>query len=76
MEFNNILLDNIETPINIAFSSTSQIVSNRTETHSSKNREHDDTHILKIEKYIKDKRKENYKNLIIGHLNINSLSDS
>ena len=55
MEFNNILLDNIETPINITFSTPSQIFSNSTEKHSSKNGEHDDSHILKIEKYIKDK---------------------
>ena len=54
MEFNNILLDNIETPINITFSTPSQIFSNSTEKHSSKNGEHDDSHILKIEKYIKD----------------------
>ena len=54
MELNNILLDNIETPINITFSIPSQIFSNSTEKHSSKNSEHDDSHILKIEKYIKD----------------------
>ena len=58
MEFNNILLDNIETPINITFSTPSQIFSNSTEKHSSKNGEHDDSHILKIEKYIKDKHDE------------------
>ena len=45
MEFNNILLDNIETPINITFSTPSQIFSNSTEKHSSKNGEHGDSHI-------------------------------
>ena len=40
MEFNNILLDNIETPINITFSAPSQIFSKSTEKHSSKNGEH------------------------------------
>ena len=55
MDINNILLDTIETPINITFSTPSQIFSNSTEKHSSKNGEHDDdSHILKIEKYIKD----------------------
>ena len=49
MEFNNILLDNIETPINITFSSPSQIVLNSTEKHSSKNDEHDDSHFLREE---------------------------
>ena len=37
MEFNNILLDNIETPINITFSTPSQIFSNSTKKYSSKN---------------------------------------
>ena len=55
MEFSNILLDNIETPISITFSTPSQIFSNSAEKHSSKNGEHDDSHIIKIEKYIKDK---------------------
>ena len=55
VKFNNILLDNIETPKNITFSSTSQIFSNSTEKHSSENGEQDDSHILKIEKHIKDK---------------------
>ena len=55
MEFNNILLDNIETPINITFSTPSQIFSNSTKKYSSKNDEHDYSHILKIEKDIKDK---------------------
>ena len=64
MEFNNILLDNIETPINITFSTPSQIFSNSTEKHSSKNDEHDDSHILKIEKYIKDK----YDEVALDHL--------
>ena len=64
MEFNNILLDNIETPINITFSTPSQIFSNSTEKHSSKNGEHDDSHILKIEKYIKDK----YDEVALDHL--------
>ena len=45
MEFNNILLDNIETPINITFSIPSQIFSNSTEKHSFKNGEQDDSHI-------------------------------
>ena len=45
MEFNNILLDNIETPTNITFSIPSQIFSNSTEKHSSKNGEHDDCHV-------------------------------
>ena len=57
MDINNILLDNIETLINITFSTPSQIFSNGTEKHSSKNGEHDDSHILKIEKYIEDKYK-------------------
>ena len=57
MEFNYTLLDNIETPINITFSTPSQIFSNGTEKHSSKNGEHDDSHKLKIEKYIEDKYK-------------------
>ena len=64
MEFNNILVDNIETPINITFSTPSQIFSNTTEKHSSKNGEHDDSHILKIEKYIKDK----YDEVALDHL--------
>ena len=64
MEFNNILLDNIETPINITFSTPSQIFSNSTEKHFSKNGEHDDSHILKIEKYIKDK----YDEVALDHL--------
>ena len=51
MKFNNILLDNIETPINITFSTPSQILSNSIEKLSSKNGEHDDSYILKIEKY-------------------------
>ena len=55
VKLNNILLDNIETPKNITFSTTSQIFSNSSEKHSSENGEHDDSHILKIEKYIKDK---------------------
>ena len=56
MEFNNILLDKIETPVNITFSTPSQIFSNSTEKRASKNGEHDDSHILKIEKiYVKDK---------------------
>ena len=54
MELNNILLDNIETPTNITFSIPSQIFSNSTEKHSSKNSENDDSHVSKIEKYIKD----------------------
>ena len=64
MEFSNILLDNIETPINITFSTPSQIFSNSTEKHSSKNGEHDDSHIIKIEKYIKDK----YDEVALDHL--------
>ena len=64
IEFNNILLDNIETPINITFSTPSQIFSNSTEKHSFKNGEHGDSHILKIEKYIKDK----YDEVALGHL--------
>ena len=63
MEF-NILLDNIKTPTNITFSTPSQIFSNSTEKHSSKNGEHDDSHILKIEKYIKDK----YDEVALNHL--------
>ena len=55
MEFNNILLNNIETPINITFSTPSQIFSNSTEKYYSKNGQHDDSHVLKIEKHIKDK---------------------
>ena len=34
MEFNNILLDNSETPINITFSTPSQTFSNSTEKQS------------------------------------------
>ena len=64
MEFNNILLDNIETPINITFSTPSQVVSNSTKKHSSKNGKHDDSHVLKIEKYIKDK----YDEVALDHL--------
>ena len=45
IEFNNILLDNIETPINITFTTPSQIFSNSTEKRSSKNGEHGDSHI-------------------------------
>ena len=37
MEFNNILLDKFETPINITFSTASQIFSNSTEKRPSKN---------------------------------------
>ena len=55
MEFSNILLGNIETPISITFSTPSQIFSNSAEKHSSKNGEHDDSLIIKIEKCIKDK---------------------
>ena len=66
IELNNILLDNIETPINISFSTPSQIFSNSTEKHSSKNGEHDDSHILKIEKYIKDK----YDEVALDHLRL------
>ena len=55
MDFNTILIDNIETPTNITFSTPSQVFSNSTEKHSPKNGEHGDSHILKIEKYIKDK---------------------
>ena len=64
MEFNNILLDNIETPINITFSTPSQIFSNSTKKYSSKNGEHDYSHILKIEKDIKDK----YDEVALDHL--------
>ena len=64
MEFNNILLDNIEKPINIIFSTPSQIFSISTEKHSSENGEHDDFHILKIEKYIKNK----YDDVALDHL--------
>ena len=42
------LLQNIETPINIVFSTPSQIFSSRTEKHSSKYGEHDDSDILKL----------------------------
>ena len=55
MEFNNMLLDSIETPINITFSTLSQIFSNNTEKFCSGNGKHDDSHLLKIEKYVKDK---------------------
>ena len=55
MEFNNMLLDSIETPTNITFSTPSQIFSKSTEKLPSENGKHDDSHILKIEKYIKDK---------------------
>ena len=64
MEFNNILLDNIETPINITFSTPWKIFSNSTEKHSSKNVEHDDSQILKIENYIKEK----YDEVTLDHL--------
>ena len=64
MEFNYILLENTETPTIITFSTPSQIFSNNTEKHSSKNGKHDDSHILKIEKYIKDK----YDEVALGHL--------
>ena len=46
MEFNNNL---------ITLSTPTQIFSNSSEKHSSKNGEHGDSHILKIEKYIKGK---------------------
>ena len=64
MEFNDILQDNIVTPINITSSTHSQIFSNSTEKRSSKNGEHDDSHILKIEKYTKDK----YDEVALYHL--------
>ena len=54
----------MEIPINVTFSTPSQIFSNSTEKHSSKNGEHDDSHILKIEKYIKDK----YDEVALDHL--------
>ena len=64
MEFSNILLDNIEAPVNITFSTPSQIFSNSTEKHSCKYGEHDDSHISKIGKYIKVK----YDEMALDHL--------
>ena len=64
MEFHITLLDNIETRINITFSNPSQMFSNSTEKHCSKNGKHDDSHILKIEKCIKDK----YDEVALDHL--------
>ena len=64
MLLRNIILDNIETPISITFSTPSQIASSSTKKHCSKNGKHDDSHILKIEKYIKGK----YDELALDHL--------
>ena len=64
MEFDYILLENTETPISITFSTPSQIFSNSTDKHSSINGKHDDSHILKIENFIKDK----YEEVALDHL--------
>ena len=58
MEFNNILLDNIETSKNITFTTPLSILSIGIKKNSSKNGEHDDFQTLKTEKYIKDKNNE------------------
>ena len=52
MKFNSILLDNIETPINITFSTPLRILSDSIEKHSSKNGAHGDSDLSNIEKYI------------------------
>ena len=53
MEFINVLLDNIETPINITFNTPSQILSNSIEKDFCKNGEHDDSHTCKIKNILK-----------------------
>ena len=58
MEFINILLDNIETPKNITFTTSLRILSISIKKNSSINGEHDDSQTLKTEKYIKDKYNE------------------
>ena len=52
MKFNSILLDNIETPINITFGTPLRILSNSIEKHSSKNGAHGYSDLSNIEKYI------------------------
>ena len=55
MEFNNILLHNIETHINITFSTPSQIFSYSSEEQSSKDGEQWLSHVKNLKIYIKDK---------------------